>query len=543
MKLDENTGLVSWQPTISQANQTLAVSVTVADSGEPEKEALLSFPITVEPAQLDRAPQFLAAPLQLWLAGTVRTLTVAAFDPDGDAVTLAFNQAGLPGSLSFTSTPGTGRGIITWNTTGVAPGIYSLPIVATAASLNSTYSHRVEILPSNVANLRDLRLSVGNIQPAFASGTIAYTIAVPNNVASTKVTPSVMDSSATVKVNSTTVASGAASASIPLSVGNNTITVKVTAQDGITVKTYKVTVIRAPSNIANLNALTLSAGSINPTFAAGTTAYTLAVANGIASTIVTPTVMDSTSTVKVNGSLVTSGTASALIPLKVGANLITVEVTAQDGTTKKSYKITVARRGSSVATLSKLAISRGNLSPAFNSSTFDYLARVPNTAASITVTPTKSNTNSTIRVNKTVVDSGTVSSTIPLRVGINTIIVEVTAQDGVTKRTYALKIKREMSSVKDLRRLIVDGAKLSPKFRSSIKTYKVEVEPTKKTIQLMAWARHPKAEISINDSKVKSGRPSKPIILNRFGNTLIQIIVTAQDGSKKTYSITFVRKK
>jgi hypothetical protein len=543
MTLNENTGLVAWQPTISQADQTLVVSVAVTDSGNPPKEAQRTFPVTVEPAQLNRAPQFLAAPLQVWLAGTVRTLAVAAFDPDGDAVTMMLNKAGLPGILSFASTPGTGRGIITWNTTGVAPGIYSLPVVATAASLNSIYSHRVEILPSNIANLRDLRLSVGNIQPAFASGTTAYTIAVPNNVASTKVTPSVMDSSATVKVNSTTDASGAASASIPLSVGNNTITVKVTAQDGVTEKTYTVTVIRAPSNIANLNALALSAGSINPTFAAETTAYTLTVANRIASTIVTPSVMDSTSTVKVNGLVVTSETASASIPLKVGANLITVEVTAQDGTTKKSYKITVARRGSSVATLSNLAISRGNLSPAFNSSTFDYSARVPNTTASITVTPTKSNTNSTIRVNNTLVDSGTVSSAIPLRVGINTIIVEVTAQDGLTKRIYALKIKREMSSVKDLRRLVVDGAKLSPKFRSSIKTYKVEVEPTKKTIQLMAWARHPKAKISINEVVVKSGNPSKPIILKTFGNTSIPIIVTAQDGSKKTYRVIFVRKK
>ncbi len=59
------------------------------------------------------------------------------------------------------------------------------------------------------------------------------------------VTPTVADATSTVTVNGTTVASGAASQAITLSVGNNTINVVVTAQDSTTTKIYTITVTRA----------------------------------------------------------------------------------------------------------------------------------------------------------------------------------------------------------------------------------------------------------------------------------------------------------
>ena len=59
-------------------------------------------------------------------------------------------------------------------------------------------------------------------------------------------------------------------------------------------------------------------------------------------------------TVTVNGTAVTSGTAAGPIPLQFGGNLITVTVTAQDGTTTGTYTITVIRTQSSTATLSNL---------------------------------------------------------------------------------------------------------------------------------------------------------------------------------------------
>ena len=94
---------------------------------------------------------------------------------------------------------------------------------------------------------------------------------------------------------------------------------------------------------ANLSALSLSSGSLSPTFVSGTTSYSSSVANTVTSITVTPTVADSNATVKVNGTTVTSGQASNAIALNTGSNTITVVVTAQDGTTVNNYIITISR--------------------------------------------------------------------------------------------------------------------------------------------------------------------------------------------------------
>ena len=98
--------------------------------------------------------------------------------------------------------------------------------------------------PSAVSTLTSLALSSGTLSPAFDSGTTSYTASVTNTTAS--VTPTVTDSTATVKVNGVTVASGAASASLPLVDGSNTLTTVVTAEDGSTTSTYTVTVTYTP---------------------------------------------------------------------------------------------------------------------------------------------------------------------------------------------------------------------------------------------------------------------------------------------------------
>ena len=144
------------------------------------------------------------------------------------------------------------------------------------------------------------------------------------------VTPSLADATASITVNGTAVASGSASQAINLNIGNNTITVVVTAQDGSTIKTYTITVNRAGSGNADLSSLTVSQGTLTPAFAAGTMSYTDSVANSITSMTVTPTLDDATGSITVNGTAVASGSASQAITLNVGNNTITMVVTAQD---------------------------------------------------------------------------------------------------------------------------------------------------------------------------------------------------------------------
>ena len=106
--------------------------------------------------------------------------------------------------------------------------------------------------PSGDAALSGLELSSGTLSPAFAGDIREYAASVDSSVSSLTLTPTVNEAHATVTVNGTPVASGSASDAIGLSVGDNTITVEVTAQDG-SKAAYTITVRRAaPSRRGSL---------------------------------------------------------------------------------------------------------------------------------------------------------------------------------------------------------------------------------------------------------------------------------------------------
>lgn len=92
--------------------------------------------------------------------------------------------------------------------------------------------------------MSSLVLSAGTLSPAFASTTTGYSAVVSTGTSSITVTPTAALGGSTITVNGTPVASGAASGSIALSFGGTTITVFVTAPNGIQTKTYTVTVYR-----------------------------------------------------------------------------------------------------------------------------------------------------------------------------------------------------------------------------------------------------------------------------------------------------------
>lgn len=101
----------------------------------------------------------------------------------------------------------------------------------------------------------------------------------------------------------------------------------------------------ALSNNADLSGLTISSGILNPSFSFGTTSYSASVSN-ITSLTITPTSSDANSVIAVrinNGSYtsVVSGNQSGSLTINQGTNTIDVRVTAQDGTTVKTYSITV----------------------------------------------------------------------------------------------------------------------------------------------------------------------------------------------------------
>ena len=192
---------------------------------------------------------------------------------------------------------------------------------------------------STDATLSNLALS--NVDfGVFTSSTTGYAARVTNDVTQTAVTPTVNNDGAAyaIKLGGVTDDDGV----IPLAVGSNVITIEVTAEDGNTAKTYTVTVTRAappPSADATLRSLALSDAPF--AFASGTTSYDVSVANGVDQTTVTATANDDGATYAIKLGGVTDD--DGVIPLAVGSNVITIEVTAEDGNTAKTYTVTVTR--------------------------------------------------------------------------------------------------------------------------------------------------------------------------------------------------------
>ncbi|WP_273793303.1 autotransporter domain-containing protein [Brucella anthropi] len=212
--------------------------------------------------------------------------------------------------------------------------------------------------------------------------------------------------------------------------------------------------MRSGSSNASLAGLVSSTGALNPAFDAATLGYTITVANSVASLTLTPTADDPHAMITVNGAAVASGSTSQSLALAVGTTAIPVVVTAQDGTTLRTYIVTVVRAASTNALLTGLSPSLGKLDPVFDATTFGYAVAVANSVASLTLTPTADDPNTTITVNGVAVASGSASQPLALAIGTTEIPVVVTAQDGATRQTYTVKVNRALPAPTVLSRTI-----------------------------------------------------------------------------------------
>ena len=129
------------------------------------------------------------------------------------------------------------------------------------------------------------------------------------------------------------------------------------------------------STDATLSGLSLSTGTLSPAFAAGTTSYTVSVANTVTALTLTPTVNASGATVKVAGTAVTSGSASASQALAVGTNAISIVVTAADGSTTETYSVTATRAAAASGTCTLTATETDGPYPLYAILTNSILTR------------------------------------------------------------------------------------------------------------------------------------------------------------------------
>ena len=187
--------------------------------------------------------------------------------------------------------------------------------------------------------------------------------------------------------------------------------------------------------------------SLSPSFASGTYGvHSQRSQQRVESTTVTATPTHAGASREITPADTDANAAGHKVNLTVGGDtVITVEVTAQDKMTAKTYTVTVTRAAAQApqsddATLSALSLSGVTLSPAFASRTTGYRASVGNSVESTTVTATTNHASATVVIMPA--DANTAGHQVNLGVGDTEITAEVTAEDGSAMKTYTVTVTR-----------------------------------------------------------------------------------------------------
>jgi len=220
--------------------------------------------------------------------------------------------------------------------------------------------------PTTVTKSSEARLKNFGITPNDFSGfkrdKLEYSTTVPNDVAEVEIYAEKLDSKATIE----------GTGKVSLKEGNNTFEVKVTAEDGKTTKTYKLTIKRktaAEQATENAEARLKNLG-IKPEeydftgFNREKTEYSAEVPNEVSEIEVYATAMNSSAQI----------TGIGMIDLKEGVNELPIEVIAADGT-KRTYTLTVTRKEAEKKEkfgLSILNVQGFNLNPKFDAEIYEY---------------------------------------------------------------------------------------------------------------------------------------------------------------------------
>ena len=525
ISLAVGSNVITVEVTAEDDNTTQSYTVTVTRAEPPSTDAMLSG-LTLSGIDLGTFASG-ATSYSAQVANTVSQTTVTPTLNDSGAsfVTKLGGVADVDGVVSLS----------------VGSNVITVEVSAEDDETTQTYTVTVTRAEPPTPELSDdatlSSLTLSDIDfGTFDSTTTSYTAQVANAVSRTTVTPTVnhAEASYVIELGGATDADGV----VLLSVGTNAITVEVTAEDGDTTQTYTITITRIapPSTDATLSALSLSDIDFG-TFASGTTPYSAQVANTVSHTTVTPTVnhAEASYVIKIGG--VTD--ADGVVALSVGSNVITIEVTAEDGETSRTYAVTVTRAepSSTDATLSALTLSGIDFGT-FDSTTTSYTAQVDNNVTETTVTPTvnQSGANYVIKLDGVTDADGVVS----LDVGSSVITVEVTADDDNTIQTYTITVTPAAPPSTDatLSALTLNGIDFGT-FASGTKSYTSSVAYSMSQTTVTPTVNDSGASYVI---KLGGATDADGVIALGVGSNVITVEVTAEDGrTTETYTVTVTR--
>ena len=311
---------------------------------------------------------------------------------------------------------------------------------------------------------------------------------------------------------------------------DNFYEINVTAEDGHTQKTYTIKVIRPKSTDATLSGVTVTGGSLSPNFVPANENYKITLPIGTTSFTIAATPNVSTTDVYGEGTYTLADSP------------VQITTRAEDGVTTKTYTFTIEEAKSNDATLASLSVTDHTLSPNFVPADETYnIGNVIYGTTQLEINATPTNLTSQVEYIDTTGTSQTSNIiSIPNTLGANSVKVKVTAADGTTNKTYTINYTVVKSDNAFLSSLTVNNGTLDPTFEKTKLEYTVDVDRTVTSMDITATTEDSTATLQVNGTTVTS-----PYILSlsplASGETIVTILVTAQDGTEKTYKVTINR--
>ena len=392
-------------------------------------------------------------------------------------------------------------------------------VVMTVTSTNGDVriiNLHVTKIPPVSSLLKLLKVNGYEISPEFNSYQMNYEVDVNNETESLDMVIEPLDPNATYVVRGNT-----------LEVGDNEVTIEVTASDGVTKSTYTINVTRDAYANNFLMYLFTNRGDLTPTFSATTNEYSIDVANDIEDIDIIAKQENSLATITTPNPTINTDTYDGLVgrfALETGENKIHVLVTTEDGHTRR-YIITVNRAGNSDNYLKTLKVYNAGLSydlvPEFVKETTSYRVNVPSNVEDVVITGTPHNPTSTV----------TGLGEKQVNFGDNTFPVVVTAEDGST-RTYTIVITRALSSINNLFLLEPSSGELEPEFDGDTTEYDLVLDESVSTL----WFDY----IAEDKYSVVEGTEEQVV---PDGRSVREIVVTAENGDTKTYTVNVIKQR
>lgn len=382
-------------------------------------------------------------------------------------------------------------------TLDIGENIYTI-VVTSETSTTNTYTIKVNRNPSNNNYLKNIEVD-GEKLENFSKENNTYTINANSNKNKINISSTSEEEHATVTGNG----------EFDLVTGVNTFVIKVVAENG-EARTYSIIVNKMKSTDNYLKSLSIDEGLLNEEFDKDKLSYTANVPYNITNININAVPNDISSTVEGDG----------VKSLKTGDNKFDIVVKAEDNTTR-TYSLNVNREKNNNAYLTNIVASNGfTYEPEFSKNTLSYDMKVSNDISKINISAFTEDKNATV------VGGGEIS----LNTGNNKIELVVTAEDGITTKTYILNIDRAKSNNNYLKSLTIKGGELNKELSDDINEYSTEVPYEIDKMEAVAIPKDNNATVKIDSNKDLE-----------VGDNTKTITVVAENGDVRIYSINIKR--